>query len=141
MFDPDVPFSQPLLPCPRTGQKRRLGIAEKTYDARMTLVPHKFQIGDPVLVQRHLSGNLEPRWKGPYLVLLTSPTSPPASSWLPIPSAPQPTSPALLALTGWAQETPPSLLPLGRDSLVSFQGLLRLSKLQILKLQPHVSFL
>ena len=33
--------------------------------------PHPFKIGDTVLVQRHQTKTLEPRRKGPYIVLLT----------------------------------------------------------------------
>jgi len=36
------------------------------------VVPHPFQIGDTVWVHRHQTKNLEPRWKGPYTVLLRS---------------------------------------------------------------------
>ena len=34
--------------------------------------PHPFKIGDTVLVWRHQTKTLEPRWKGPYTVLLTT---------------------------------------------------------------------
>lgn len=45
------------------------------YTPGTTAVPHGFQVGDKVLVRRHRTGSLEPRWKGPYLVLLTTPTA------------------------------------------------------------------
>lgn len=42
-----------------------------SYEAGDLSIPHQFQVGDTVLIRRHRAGNLEPRWKGPYLVLLT----------------------------------------------------------------------
>ena len=38
-------------------------------------IPHQFQPGDWVLVKRHRQGTLEPRWKGPFQVILTTPTA------------------------------------------------------------------
>nr|WHP37833.1 pol protein [Gammaretrovirus sp.] len=48
---------------------------KEVYKPGTVAMPHPFQVGDQVLVRRHRSSSLEPRWKGPYLVLLTTPTA------------------------------------------------------------------
>ncbi|XP_062951486.1 uncharacterized protein LOC134376867 [Cynocephalus volans] len=48
---------------------------KEVYEPGAVAIPHPFQVGDQVLVRRHRTGSLEPRWKGPYLVLLTTPTA------------------------------------------------------------------
>ncbi|XP_062041242.1 uncharacterized protein LOC133754917 [Lepus europaeus] len=45
------------------------------YQSKCPTLPHSFQIGDIVYVRRHQIKTLEPRWKGPYTVLLTTPTA------------------------------------------------------------------
>lgn len=45
------------------------------YEAGATLAPHWYRPGDWVYVKRHHRETLELRWKGPCIVVLTTPTT------------------------------------------------------------------
>ncbi|XP_044914393.1 uncharacterized protein LOC101080632 isoform X1 [Felis catus] len=48
---------------------------KELYETGPPPIPHQFHPGDWVLVKRHRQGTLEPRWKGPFQVILTTPTA------------------------------------------------------------------
>lgn len=45
------------------------------YELAYPFTLHKFWSGDWIFVEQHHCETLEPRWKGPYVVILTTPTS------------------------------------------------------------------
>ena len=45
------------------------------YASETPETPHRFQTGDWVYVQRHWAHLVEPQWKKPFLVQLTTPTA------------------------------------------------------------------
>ncbi|XP_053081110.1 protein NYNRIN-like, partial [Acinonyx jubatus] len=48
---------------------------KELYEAELPPTPHQYHPGDWVLVKRHRQENLEPRWKGPHQIILTTPTA------------------------------------------------------------------
>ncbi|XP_055249692.1 uncharacterized protein LOC129535107 isoform X2 [Moschus berezovskii] len=45
------------------------------YESGTPLEPHRYRLGDWVYMRHHCQETLEPRWKGPYVVVLTTPTA------------------------------------------------------------------
>lgn len=56
-------------------RKEAWNLLREAYKPEGLTIPHQYQVGDAVLVRRYCVGNLEPWWKGPYLVLMTIPTT------------------------------------------------------------------
>ncbi|XP_053745273.1 uncharacterized protein LOC109256981 [Panthera pardus] len=48
---------------------------KELYETGPLPIPHQFRPRDWVLIKRHRQGTLEPRWKGPFQVILTTPTA------------------------------------------------------------------
>ena len=48
---------------------------KELYETGPPPIPHQFRPGEWVLVKRHRQGTLEPRWKGLFQVILTTPTA------------------------------------------------------------------
>ncbi|XP_042783253.1 protein NYNRIN-like [Panthera leo] len=48
---------------------------KELYETGPPPIPHQFPPGDWVLIKRHRQGTLEPRWKGPFQVILKMPTA------------------------------------------------------------------
>ena len=67
---PPLPYRPICKPCNWCNKKS--GNPYPPHTMQTTLCPHPFKIGDKVLVRRHQIKTLEPRWKGPYTVLLTT---------------------------------------------------------------------
>ena len=66
------------LDCKLSGSAtRKCGLPKLSalYKVGNSEVPHEYQVGDEVYVKRHCAENLEAKWNGPFLVLLTTLTS------------------------------------------------------------------
>ena len=78
VHDPDAVLSKPLfshLKALEVVRHQAWEQLKEAYETGSPDVPHQFQVRDTVLVRHHQVGNLEPCWKGPYLVLLMTPTA------------------------------------------------------------------